>query len=355
MNVILKLAQVIGMGLAVFIGAGYVATTNFDSAPDTPITEQVAMASVAEQSTLTAPAADERMVRVRPAAPATGQRTVAADRRPAPADRASRPARTAPRHQRAISGRAIEDWIQVNAASTYLEAEQETISPGVILATGVYFLQEGQGDASMTATDVSAYLAAVRQAASAEAKAHMKYIANSEEWFEGLQLAGFDGAQLRRIFRSHQLAAYDQQMYSRHVSRKVERGTEYTVANHALAAEATVRDRELAGAYNDYADRTEVRQKFDLPTLTAPAPMDKREVSSGRQEAESFEPGESRTYQSPREFWAVLQEMIALENDYSSWEAYRASNRTRADKAFQMRSDIMAKGGIMKVTRRKGA
>ena len=72
----------------------------------------------------------------------------------------------------------MEAWIELNVAQTFLEAEKETMSPGVILATGLYFLEAGQGDMSMNAADVAAYLAEVRENASRDAKKHMKYIAN---------------------------------------------------------------------------------------------------------------------------------------------------------------------------------
>ncbi|MEL6973527.1 MAG: hypothetical protein AAFO02_25465, partial [Bacteroidota bacterium] len=76
------------------------------------------------------------------------------------------------------------------------------------------------------------------------------------------------------------------------------------------------------------------------------------EVNAGRQEAESFGKGESRTYSEPRHFWSVLKEVIALEKGYESWDAYQADHPKSADRAFQRRSDIMANGGVMKVTRR---
>ena len=58
------------------------------------------------------------------------------------------------------------------------------------------------------------------------------------------------------------------------------------------------------------------------------------------------------TYDNPRLFWSVLQEVIALENDYKSWDNYRADHSAAAEKEFQRRSDIMALGGEMKVTRK---
>ena len=253
----------------------------------------------------------------------------------------------------AVRSSDINSWIDMSIAQTFMEAEKETMSPGVILATGIYFLQQGQGDLSMSAADVAAYLAEVRDNAGAEAKSHMKYIANSEEWFEGLSLAGFDGQEIASIFDRKGLAVYDKAMYSRHVERKVEQA-DYSGDPAALGANDDVRKRNLAEAYNDYADRPEVRKKYGLPSsVNTPAPITQAEVSEGRNEALSFRKGESKTYDNPRLFWSVLQEIIALEHDYKSWEAYQGDHAAAANKEFQRRSDIMALGGEMKVTRKR--
>jgi hypothetical protein len=248
----------------------------------------------------------------------------------------------------------LEDWLELNLAQTFLEAEQETIAPGVILATGLYFLQEGQGDMSMNAADVADYLSEVRAHASPDAKQHMKYIANSESWFKGLKKAGFEGEQLARLFSRYQLAQYDQDMYRRFVSKQAEE-EDYDRPSSSLSDEVAERNRSLAQAYNDYADRPEVRKKLGLPSIRAPRPMATTELSEGRREARSFAAGESRTYEDARRFWAVLKEMIALEADYDSWEAYHAAQPHSADQAFRERSNIMALGGVMKVTRKEGA
>lgn len=250
-----------------------------------------------------------------------------------------------------ISSRDLNSWLEMSSAQTYLEAEKETISPGVILATGVYFLEQGES-LNLTAADVASYLADLRDNASAKAKAHMKYIANSQEWFKGLSIAGFDGQRIAEIYDRLGLKAYDKAMYNRHVERKIEQ-SDYTGEPENLEADVEVRRANLADAYNDYADRPEVRKKYSLPSApkTASASTDE-EVSEGRREAESFRKGEAKTYDNPRLFWAVLQEMIALEEGYASWDAYQKENPSTAERKFQKRSDIMALGGEMKITRR---
>lgn len=291
-----------------------------------------------------------RIKRNRPSDPTTGnfdrERAVSS---PTSADRSSssRPHKT----ERSMSALDIEEWIQMNVAQSYLEAENKTMSPGVILATGVYFLQQGKGDNDMSAADVAAYLNDLRQSASSKAKKHMKYIANSDEWFKGLNLAGFDGNQIASIFNNHELGAYDKQMFARHVEKKIEQEN-YTIEDGALAADLETNNKNLAEAYNSYAERGDVRKKYSLPTLAASKPIDHKELSEGRKEAQSFIAGQSKTYDNPRIFWSVLKEMIALEHDYQSWDDYKADHKRAADKEFQRRSDIMATGGIMKVTRR---
>ncbi len=292
-----------------------------------------------------------RIKRNRPSAPSIRARSMAGNvSAPASSDR-NMTTRRPGKAERSISALDIEEWIQMNASQSYLEAENKTMSPGVILATGVYFLQQGKGDRGMNAADVAAYLNDVRQSASSKAKKHMKYIANSAEWFKGLNLAGFDGNQIASIFDSHELAAYDKQMFARHIEKKIEQEN-YNIEDDALAADVKTNNRNLAEAYNDYAERDDVRKKYSLPTLKAAKPINRKELSAGRKAAEDFIAGETKTYDDPRFFWSVLKEMIALEHNYDSWDDYKADHKRAADKEFQRRSDIMATGGIMKVTRK---
>lgn len=359
MNSILSLFKLAGAFAAVVLGIGLL------SKSDTGIFASQEVSGVAEMSLAAAEEAGtnvalgaydsrSRPERVRPTAPSRSARPSSASRSTPsrPSAREVQPTSRPSNNRASMSAHQIEDWIQLNVAQTYLEAEKETISPGAILATGVYFLEQGSGDMSMTAADVAAYLAEVRQSADANAKARMKYIANSEQWFEGLNLAGFDGDRIAKIFREHELNAFDKQMFNRHVERKVEQ-TDYAREDVSLAAEKDSRDADLADAYNDYASRDDVRAKHSLPTRVKAVTPSSREVSEGRREAEGIRIGESKTYDDPRLFWAVLQEMIALENDYASWAAYKAENPRDADRSFQSRSDIMALGGEMKVTRKR--
>lgn len=293
-----------------------------------------------------------RIKRNRPSNPTVGDLSMArAVSAPISTDRNT--VRRPNKANRSISALDIEEWIQMNVAQSYLEAENKTMSPGVILATGVYFLQQGKGDSGMNAADVATYLNEVRQSASAKAKKHMKYIANSDAWFKGLSLAGFDGNQIASIFNSHELKAYDKQMFARHVEKKIEQEN-YAIQDGALAADAKTNNKNLAEAYNDYAERDDVRKKYSLPTLAASKPIARKELSAGRKEAQAFIAGQTKTYDDPRFFWSVLKEMIALEHDYQSWEDYKSDHKRAAGKEFQRRSDIMATGGLMKVTR-KGA
>jgi len=356
MESILQITKYLGAFAAIVLFIGFLSSSGItiDGHQDISSVEEMSFSTAdprragSEEGAVNAYDKPERAVRIHPEDANASERPDRATALPTGAPSRSRSASST------VSVREIEDWVQMNAAQTYLEAEKETMSPGVILATGIYFLQQGKGDASMNAASVAGYLAEVRQSATAAAKSHMKYIANSDEWFQGLNLAGFDGDRLAAIFATHQLAAFDKQMYTRHVEKKIEQPT-YTGKDATLAADQHTRSRSLAVAYNDYADRPEVRAKYNLPTRIAAKPMDRREVTQGRQEAEQFALGETRTYQDPRIFSAVLQEIIALEQGYPSWNDYKAANVQAANKEFQIRSNIMSMGGMMKVTRKKGA
>ncbi|MEL7424374.1 MAG: hypothetical protein AAFN81_15350 [Bacteroidota bacterium] len=351
MNFFVQLSKFFGALVAIVLCVGYLSSGDKASFlhaenPETSTMSAAGMLSGEPGTVVSLDANDSPSEMVfRPGTGATAESL-----RPATNERADRRS-SASANRRAVTAYEIEEWVQTNAAQSYLEAERGTISPGVILATGIYFLEQGQADARMNAAEVAAYLTEIRDQASSRAKAHMKYIANSEQWIEGLSMAGFDGQQIAQVFKHYQLRAYDKEMYSRHVERRIEqpeRAAEVT----SLALDRNERNRDLAEAYNDYADREDVRTKYALPTIKKPAALAVEEVSAGRQEAESFAKGESRTYSEPRHFWSVLKEVIALEKGYESWDAYHADHPKSADRAFQRRSDIMANGGVMKVTRR---
>lgn len=349
MNFLLQLSKYLGAFAAIVLCIGFVTRSDFS------------LPKATEEATVTESSLDfgvgERSVTLgdRPANYSTSNHAVSApDRSESLSGRRVASSSRQPSKRRMISSSDIRDWVQTNLSQTFLEAERETMSPGVILATGVYFLEVGQGDLSMNAADVVSYLSEVRKTASSEAKKHMKYIANSEEWFVGLKIAGFDSDRIAAIFSDYRLGSYDKQMFNRHVEKKIEQ-EEYAIADEQLVASPEIRQKDLAEAFNSYADRPEVKKKYGLPTFKAAEPMSTREVSQGRREAESFSPGETKEYDDPRFFWSVLQEMIALEHGYDTWDDYKTVNPRAADKEFQSRSNIMATGGIMKVTRKKGA
>lgn len=355
MKSILQLFKVFGAIAAVVLCVGFVASTDNDllKAYGVDRLEEVNFATVDNSNPFSSLQRNvrianyndnEHVVRNRPTS-----EPLAVLHRPTNNDHHKTP--KAASKTRKLSAQQIENWIQLNVAQTYLEAEKETVSPGVILATGVYFLQQGSGDETMNAADIVNYLKDVRKNASKDAKACMRYIANSNEWFKGLKLAGFDGDKIAKIFASHELAAYDKQMYARHIERKIERGTSST-KDADLAADEATRTKNLATAYNDYANRSDIRKKHALPAFKAPKPMAKEEVSKGRAEALSFKAGETRTYKDARFFFAVVQEMIALEQGFDNWEAYKKAQPQAASKAFQARSNIMAMGGRMQVSKK---
>lgn len=349
MNFLLQLSKYLGAFAAIVLCIGFVTRSDFS------------LPKSVEEATVTKSSLDfgegERTVTLgdRPSSYSTSSQSVSApDQRESLDDHRAETSGRKRDNRRTLAARDIQDWVQTNLAQTFLEADKETMSPGVILATGVYFLEMGQGDLSMNAADVASYLSEVRKTASSEAKKHMKYIANSEEWFVGLKIAGFNSDRIATIFSDYRLGAYDKQMFNRHVEKKIEQ-EDYVVADEQLVASPEIRQKDLADAFNSYAERPEVKKKYGLPTFKAAEPMSTREISQGRREAESFSPGDTKEYDDPRFFWSVLQEMIALEHGYDTWDDYKAVNPQAAEKEFQSRSNIMATGGIMKVTRKKGA
>ena len=348
MNFLLQLSKYLGAFAAIVLCIGFVTRSDFS------LPKSMEEATVTESSLDFGSSDRSISLGERSTSYSTPDRTVSApDRAESLSERQHTYSESERSSRRTIGGQDIRDWVETNLSQTFLEADKETMSPGVILATGIYFLEVGQGDLSMNAADVASYLAEVRKTASGEAKKHMKYIANSEEWFVGLKIAGFDSDRIAAIFSDYRLGTYDKQMFNRHVEKKIEQ-EDYAVADEQLVSSPEIRQKDLAEAFNSYADRPEVKKKYGLPTFKAAEPMSTREVSQGRREAESFSPGQTKEYDDPRFFWSVLQEMIALEHGYDTWEDYQAANPQAADKEFQSRSNIMATGGVMKVTRKKG-
>lgn len=111
------------------------------------------------------------------------------------------------------------------------------------------------------------------------------------------------------------------------------------MANHASAVNSWVNQKESLNG---------TKVNFKVRTAT------EKQKSSARKKAEKMPRGKEVVFQDVGEYWDVAQQLISLESGFDSWDAYKkAVGRRVADEAFRTRTNIMANGGQMKLTRRK--
>lgn len=261
-------------------------------------------------------------------------------------------------------GNDASEWLSTHGPIAVMEAVRQGVPAGVSLAVGLLQLEQGRLSWNDNFADkVVTPLARRKQ----EAPARFKYRANSQPWMQGLgELGLYSEAELERLFRQHNLAAYDAEVYMALQDDDRAQSSRSRVAQAAIGAVSPARAaskaapevadealrRNVAGAMNKYADRELAERGATLRVVaTSEAPTSSSEAA--RRKANGLKVGQSMTFESPREFQLVLKELIALEEGYPSWAAYQQDDADGARWQFNRRSDVMASGGAMRVTRRQ--
>lgn len=271
------------------------------------------------------------------------------------------------RQTAASSSEDVSEWITSHGPIAVMEALRQGVPAGLSLAVGVLQLQQGELRWNDNfANKVVGALASRKD----EAPARFKYKANSEPWIQGLaELGVFNRSDLMRVFNQYKLAAYDAEVYLALQDDDRKQSSQPRIAQAAIgafrpeseratrgSASAEVADeslrRNVSNAMNRYAER-ELSERGKSARVVAAAPAASAEASSARRKMERLSVGKSMEFDSPREFQLALQELLALEEGYPSWAAYQQDEAAEARRNFNRRSDVMAAGGRMRVTRRK--
>ena len=286
-------------------------------------------------------------------------------------DRVGRSAAAAERSAKpAVSETDVQRWIRRQGPVAIMEAVRQGVPAGISLAVSVQALQQGKIDLRSDFNQaVVTPLAAYKESGE---RAYFKYSANSESWLAGLAKASnYDTRELDAILRRYDLAAYDAEVYlalqnerrndqsspaarrtyAASVAKPSERETAGSSRSEDEVADEKLR-ANMAYSMNRLVDKQleEKGKDMTFTTRTEPAAEVKTQA---RRLAESIAVGKSKSFNNPTEFHNVLREVLALEAGYDSWADYRAADASGAKRAFIQRSDLMANGGKMVITRRR--
>lgn len=271
----------------------------------------------------------------------------------------------------AVSEKEIQRWIRRQGPVAIMEAVRQGVPAGISLAIGVQALQQGRID--LRSDFNQAVVAPLANYKEGRERAYFKYSANSDSWLQGLaKTSNYDTRELDAILRRYDLAAYDAEVYlALQNQRREERSSpaarptyaasvatpsENRAASSSRAAEDEVADEKLrsnmAYAMNRLVDKKleEEGKSMRFQAKAAPAAEIKTQA---RRSAESIAVGKTKQFSNPTEFHNVLREVLALEAGYDSWADYRAADASGAKRAFVKRSDLMANGGKMLITRKR--
>jgi hypothetical protein len=255
-------------------------------------------------------------------------------------------------------------WLSTHGPIAVMEAVRLGVPAGVSLAVGLLQLEQGRLSWN---DDFAAKIIAPLANRKSEAPARFKYRANSQPWMQGLgELGLYREAELERLFRQYNLGAYDAEVYMALQDDDRAQNNRGRVAQAAIGAVSPARAaskaapevadealrRNVAGAMNQYADR-ELAERGASLRVVAATEASAGSATAARRKASALKVGQSMTFESPREFQLVLRELIALEEGYPSWAAYQQDDADGARRQFNRRSDVMASGGAMRITRRQ--
>jgi hypothetical protein len=272
----------------------------------------------------------------------------------------------------AVSDKDLQRWIRRQGPVAVMEAVRQGVPAGISLAVSVRALQRGQID--LRSDFNRTIITPLAEFKTSRERSYFKYSANSDSWVRGLaKLGAYDSAELDAILRRYDLAAYDAEVYLA-LQNQQRQGASSPAARPATyaASVAAPREREataprraadeevadeklranMAYAMNRLVDKKLEEEGKSMTFKAQPAPAAEVKTQARRQ-AESIAVGQSQHFSDPAEFHNVLREVLALEAGYASWADYRAADTNGAKRAFLRRSDLMANGGKMVITRRR--
>ncbi len=275
---------------------------------------------------------------------------------------------------RRINDADLQRWVNLHANEAIDAALEHGIPAGLSLTLGVQQLEAGQMHPQDNfAKQILAPLVNLKAKSKGWSTNYFKYSANSKSWFEGLEaIEVYSEAELKQIFRRYDLASYDAEVYLALTGKEKKENSSSASKTYTATLMPSVRksestaavrpsDQEVAGedlrnnmayAMNRLSDRG-LKEKGKEMNFKPRSVSTEKEMSRAMRIASSINLGKSKVFDKPAEFQAVLREVLALEADYPSWEAYLQADAGRAKRKFRQRSDVMALGGELRVTRKK--
>lgn len=253
----------------------------------------------------------------------------------------------------------VNEWVGQFTAQAFLEAQKKDIRVPATLSLALGLELMRQGERIETKDDfvrkVVNYLAAIKKnASSEERKAYFQYAANSDNWLKGMERKGISTTGIREMIAKYDLGAYDEvvfeqitkkQLSNARVTRVETKSDKPVFVGNKTDKEAV---RKHAEEVNKWVD-SELSGSSHQVKFTAAGSS--ASASEARKTVSRLKAGESAYFDDVAEFELAVKEMAALEAGYGSWKAFEAEQPAKARKQFRERSNVMANGLELKVTR----
>lgn len=255
----------------------------------------------------------------------------------------------------------VNEWVGQFTAQAFLEAQKKDIRVPATLSLALGLDLMRQGERIETKEDfvrkVVNYLAAIKKnASSEERKAYFQYAANSDNWLKGMERKGISTTGIREMIARYDLNAYDEVVFEQ-ITKKQLSDTRVTRVQAksdkpVFVGSKTDKDavRKHAEELNKWVD-SEMSGSSHNVKFAASSPS--ASGSEARKTVSRLKVGESVYFDDVAEFEQAVKEMVALEAGYDSWKAYEADEPAKARKQFRERSNVMANGLELKVTRKR--
>jgi hypothetical protein len=256
----------------------------------------------------------------------------------------------------------VNEWVDRFTSLAFLEAQRkEILVPATLsLATGLYMI--GQGERIETKEDflskVIPYLLDIKNKASQdERKAYFQYAANSDYWLQGMEKRGLNTREIKSLIARYNLKAYDEVVFE-NIAKKQLANTKVTrvatkTEKPVFVGTMTDKDavRKHAAEVNKWVEKEMASSSHDLQFAAAGNSRPKSHAEA-RKAVAALQPGESMLFDNLDDFEMAVKELVALESGYKSWDAYFGKEPSKAKRQYRDRSNVMANGMEMRVTRR---
>jgi hypothetical protein len=255
----------------------------------------------------------------------------------------------------------VNEWVGQFTAQAFLEAQKKDIRVPATLSLALGLDLMRQGERIETKEDfvrkVVNYLVAIKKNASGEErKAYFQYAANSDNWLKGMERKGISTTGIREMIARYDLDAYDEVVFEQ-ITKKQLSDTRVTRVQTKSDKPVFVGSKTDKEAVRKHAEDLNKWVDSELSgsshNVKFAASGSSSSASEARKTVSRLKVGESVYFDDVAEFEQAVKEMVALEADYDSWKAYEADQSAKARKQFRERSNVMANGLELKVTRKR--